>query len=112
MIIEELVLRNFGLYKGCQTVELTPQNSNRPITLIGGLNGGGKTTFLEFLCAVIGEKYYQEVTFFTEKRQASQGSPNSEVQSCRNKLLLIQKEYEEKQAKMNAFSDQLTEKVR
>ncbi len=47
MIIEELVLHNFGLYKGCQRVELTPQNANRPITLIGGLNGGGKTTFLD-----------------------------------------------------------------
>lgn len=47
MIIEKLALRNFGLYKGYQQVDLTPHHPEKPIILVGGLNGGGKTTFLD-----------------------------------------------------------------
>ena len=49
MILDEIVLYNFGLYQGTQRVELTPPDANKPIVLIGGLNGGGKTTFLDAL---------------------------------------------------------------
>ncbi|MGD9590735.1 MAG: DNA sulfur modification protein DndD [Pyrinomonadaceae bacterium] len=47
MIIEKLALRNFGLYKGYQQIDLTPHRPEKPIILVGGLNGGGKTTFLD-----------------------------------------------------------------
>src|SRR5689334_16683947 len=46
MIFDELVLHNFGIYRGEHTVSLTPR-SGRPIVLFGALNGSGKTTFLE-----------------------------------------------------------------
>lgn len=53
MILDEIVLHNFGLYQGTQRVELTPPDANKPIVLIGGLNGGGKTTFLDALQLVL-----------------------------------------------------------
>ena len=49
MILDQVTLRNFGLYAGSQTVTLTPPSQDKPIILIGGLNGGGKTTFLDAL---------------------------------------------------------------
>ena len=49
MILDELVLHNFGVYRGRQTVRLTPPEEGRPVVLFGGLNGGGKTTFLDAL---------------------------------------------------------------
>lgn len=49
MILDEITLCNFGLYAGSQTITLTPPSPDKPIVLIGGLNGGGKTTFLDAL---------------------------------------------------------------
>ena len=44
MIINRLVLHNFGVYAGTNEFEFTHK---KPIVLIGGMNGRGKTTFLE-----------------------------------------------------------------
>lgn len=49
MILDELVLHDFGVYGGRQALSLTPAAPDRPVVLIGGLNGGGKTTILEAL---------------------------------------------------------------
>lgn len=46
MIFLELVLQNFGPYSGRHTLNLRPE-ADRPIILIGGLNGGGKTTLMD-----------------------------------------------------------------
>lgn len=48
MILDELILRNYGVYKGEHSILLTPTARN-PVVLIGALNGGGKTTILEAL---------------------------------------------------------------
>ncbi len=50
MIFHQLTLKDFGLFCGEQTFSLTPRikyNKRRPVILIGGKNGTGKTTILE-----------------------------------------------------------------
>jgi DNA sulfur modification protein DndD len=55
MLFRELVLENFGSYLGKNTLNLLPGGSedgetsepSRPIILIGGMNGGGKTTIMD-----------------------------------------------------------------
>jgi DNA sulfur modification protein DndD len=48
MILDSLVLHNFSLYRGRQEISLTPQ-PGKPVILVGGLNGTGKTTLLDAL---------------------------------------------------------------
>ena len=50
MIFHQLTLNNFGLFCGEQAFSLTPRvryRKRRPVILIGGKNGAGKTTILE-----------------------------------------------------------------
>ena len=49
MIFLELVLQNFGPYCGRQVLNLRPQSNelSHPIILLGGMNGGGKTTLMD-----------------------------------------------------------------
>ena len=49
MMLNRLVLRNFGLFRGEQTLDLRLRggDEHRPIVLVGGQNGAGKTTLLE-----------------------------------------------------------------
>lgn len=50
MIFLELVLQNFGPYCGRQVINLDPQigeGNSHPIILLGGMNGGGKTTLMD-----------------------------------------------------------------
>lgn len=53
MILDKLVLENFGAYRGKHTIQLTPPSKKRPIILFGGLNGAGKTTLLDALQLVL-----------------------------------------------------------
>lgn len=52
MILEQITLNNFGVYKGEHIVNLKP-HTNKPIILFGAYNGSGKTTFLEALQLVL-----------------------------------------------------------
>lgn len=47
MILDKLVLHNFCLYRGRQELDLAPVSQDKPVVLVGGLNGGGKTTVLD-----------------------------------------------------------------
>lgn len=56
MIIKKLILHNFGVYAGTNEFEFHGQ---KPIVLVGGLNGRGKTTFLEaILLALYGKNSF------------------------------------------------------
>lgn len=49
MILNQLKLRDFGVFSGEHSIDLAPRDKNnhkRPIILFGGLNGAGKTTTL------------------------------------------------------------------
>lgn len=49
MILNELKIRDFGVFSGEHTIDLIPRiidGQKRPIILFGGLNGAGKTTTL------------------------------------------------------------------
>lgn len=50
MIFLELTLQNFGPYRGKQVINLRPKITGEtvsPIVLLGGMNGGGKTTLMD-----------------------------------------------------------------
>lgn len=57
MIFEKVRLNNFGIYKGEHVVDLNVTDYKKPIILFGGLNGGGKTTFLDSLQLALYGKY-------------------------------------------------------
>ncbi len=64
MFFTKVELHNFGIYKGTHEMSLTDCIGHRNITLVGGLNGRGKTTFHDaILLALYGKsalKYIQE----------------------------------------------------
>ncbi|MDD2367068.1 MAG: DNA sulfur modification protein DndD [Desulfuromonadaceae bacterium] len=47
MIFEEIILENFATFKGENSINLLPSSPNKPIILIGGENGCGKTSILD-----------------------------------------------------------------
>jgi DNA sulfur modification protein DndD len=56
MILNEIMVRNYGVYHGTHRADLTPIDG-KPVILFGGLNGGGKTTLLDaFQLALYGAK--------------------------------------------------------
>ena len=53
MIIDSIALTNFRVFRGFNSVKLTPEDKEHPVILIGALNGGGKTTLLDALKLVL-----------------------------------------------------------
>ncbi len=53
MILQRLVVANFGQYLGRHAIELSPTDAKRPVILFGGLNGAGKTTLLDAIHLVL-----------------------------------------------------------
>lgn len=47
MKITRVTFFNYRLYLGKQSIDIAPPTSGKPVVLIGGLNGEGKTTLLE-----------------------------------------------------------------
>ena len=64
MYFKKVELHNFGIYQGTHEMLLTDKIGKRNITLVGGLNGRGKTTFHDaILLSLYGKqahRYIQE----------------------------------------------------
>lgn len=75
MFFNKVELHNYGIYSGTHEMPLLNKLGNRNITLIGGLNGRGKTTFHDgVLIALYGKqslKYIQEKARSYEKLLAN-----------------------------------------
>jgi DNA sulfur modification protein DndD len=56
MLIQSITLTNLGVYRGRHEIELRAEGQAAPVTLVGALNGSGKTTILEAIqIALYGE---------------------------------------------------------
>ena len=67
MILKKLIMHNFGVYASTNQFEF---HGGKPIVLIGGMNGRGKTTFLE---AVLLGLYGQNSFAYTESKFKTYG---------------------------------------
>ncbi len=83
MILKELILENFGIYKGKHLINLAPKKDDNeaPIILFGGMNGGGKTTLIDAIKLVL----------YGQRSQCSRRgnlSYSDFLNQCRNKQIL------------------------
>jgi DNA sulfur modification protein DndD len=85
MIITEIELHNFRIYKGQNIIDLSPEES-RNISLISGRNGFGKTTFLMSLVWCLYGKQMQEVDDLYQKEIGDQGGYNKYIATSLNRL--------------------------
>ncbi|GIH25821.1 hypothetical protein Aph01nite_41310 [Acrocarpospora phusangensis] len=80
MLLHDITLENFGAYKGKQVLSLNTK-PGKPIILIGGLNGCGKTTLLDAIqlalygsrarCSSRGNRSYEAFLRDSVNRQAT-----------------------------------------
>lgn len=49
MLFERLLVQNLGVFRGEHALDLVPADPQKPIVLVGALNGSGKTTVIEAL---------------------------------------------------------------
>jgi len=85
VIFLELVLQNFGPYSGRQVLNFRPEADRhpRPIILLGGMNGGGKTTLMDAIrlalyghraqCSTRGNLSYSEFLTQSVNRHTTTG---------------------------------------
>lgn len=67
MIIKKIELHNFGVYAGTNVFDF---QGDKPVVLVGGLNGRGKTTFLE---AVLLSLYGSNSFAYNESKEKTYG---------------------------------------
>lgn len=94
MIFQELVLENFGPYKGRQVFNLHPGKEQQTIILLGGMNGGGKTTLMDAIrlalyghrapCSTRGSLSYPEFLKQCINRQAQDSTIELSFQQTLN----------------------------
>jgi len=53
MTFDEITISNFSVFRGTHTIALAPPENSRPIILVGGLNGNGKTSLMDAIQLVL-----------------------------------------------------------
>lgn len=88
MIINNITIKNFGIYYKENIYDFTIENNNKNIILIYGKNGSGKTTLLDSIkkafygCGTLGLKnpnkvYYEEILKKFNRKALSEGDNES-----------------------------------
>ena len=98
MIINQLTMHNFGVYAETNTFEFSHK---KPIVLIGGMNGRGKTTFLE---AILLSLYGTNSIAYKESKYRSY---NQYLRSYVNKSASNQTTYVELEFVLNESSNDI-----
>ncbi|MCW3072887.1 MAG: dndD [Bacteroidetes bacterium] len=91
MIIKEIELNNFRIYKHSNIISLAPEGKKN-ISLISGRNGFGKTTFLMSLVWCLYGKQMQEVDDLYQKEIGDQGGYNKYIINSLNRLAKVEGE--------------------
>lgn len=90
MVIKRLSLHNFGVYAGDNEFVF---NNEKPIVLIGGMNGRGKTTFLEaILLALYGSNSFAYIE--SKQKSYSQYLRSYVNKSSEDKICSVELEFE------------------
>lgn len=92
MIIKEIELKNFRIYKGKNTIDLTSED-NKNIFIISGRNGFGKTTFLMSMVWCLYGKNMQEVDDLYKKEIVDQGGYSKYIANSLNRLAKAEEDY-------------------
>ncbi|MES2382156.1 MAG: DNA sulfur modification protein DndD [Bacteroidota bacterium] len=85
MIIKEIELCNYRIYKGSNIIDLSP-DGKKNIFIISGRNGFGKTTFLMSMVWCLYGKQMQDVDDLYKKEIADQGGYSKYIVNSLNRL--------------------------
>lgn len=93
MIIKEIELNNFRIYKDSNIINLTPDGENN-IVIVSGRNGFGKTTFLMSLVWCLFGKQMQEVDDLYKKEIADQGGYPKYIVNSLNRMAKVEGDHQ------------------
>lgn len=93
MFIKEIELNNFRIYKGKNTIDLSP-DTDKNIALVSGKNGYGKTTFLMSLVWCLYGKQMQNVDELYLKEISDKGGYPKYIGNSLNRLAKVEGENE------------------
>lgn len=91
MVIKEIELYNFRIYKGSNQLNLTPSDGKN-IILVSGRNGFGKTTFLMSLVWCLYGRQMQDVDDLYKKEISEQGSYSKYIANSLNRKARVEGE--------------------
>ncbi|MDR1974227.1 MAG: DNA sulfur modification protein DndD [Bacteroidales bacterium] len=85
MFIKEIILNNFRIYKGSNTIDLLP-DSDKNIIVVSGKNGFGKTTFLMSLVWCLYGRQMEKVDELYQKEIVDKGGYGKYIGNTLNRL--------------------------